>query len=77
MVVSQQVPHLVHHHGQQIDAVLLTLVAGPQVFCVTARRGIHKPAPAGRIIVQPDGAAGSQTQCRAAQVADPEIDTAQ
>src|SRR5262245_12556391 len=56
---SKHMAHLMHDHGQGIDAPLLALVTRFSELTVVVRRLIDEPAPAGRVVIEPDGPAGS------------------
>jgi hypothetical protein len=62
VIVAEQVADLVSEHGQQVHAVLLALVAGRGELGVVPRRRIDEPAPAGGIVVQPNGVAGGEAE---------------
>src|SRR5262249_14839338 len=67
---AEDVAHLVTDDRQQVHVILFALVAGRGELAVVMRRRIDEPAPAGRVVVQPDGAAGLQAEGCPAQVGD-------
>ena len=73
VVVTQDVAHLVHQRGQQVHVTALALVAGHEELGVVVRRGVDEPAPAGCVVVHPDGGSRRQAKGGAAEIGDPDV----
>src|SRR5262249_8468015 len=60
LIMAEQVADVVRQDGQQVQAVLLALVAGLDELRILPRRRIDEPAPAGGVGVGRGGVAGCQ-----------------
>src|SRR5262249_47511051 len=73
----EEVPRLMHHDTEQVDAVPLALVPGLAELGVVSGRPVHEPAPASGVDIRPDGMVAPPAQRRPGEVGDADLDVAQ
>ena len=77
MFESQDVAQFVLDDCEEINAILLTLIAGQQKFTVVQRGLIDEPAPTGGVVVEPNRIARCEAQRCATEIRDADVDVLQ
>ena len=77
VILLEKVSQLVRHDGEQVHTVLLALVAGPEKLGAVCGRRVDEPAPTSRVVVEPNGVARGESERRAAEVDDLNLDVVQ